>query len=139
MTGYNEWIPNVGVGPILFGTSAKQLVHEGVLIHVENNPYYPDDDDFRTADGRYVVEPDEFGNVTGIICEDDTFYKGTNLLGLSAEKADALFGPTPDGVEQMEMPGDTIQDARTYYDWGLILWFLDGRSVSASVWKDPGD
>jgi hypothetical protein len=139
-----EWVPKVRLGPIRFGENIQQYVDAGLLsfdppleelggvgsfIDEDDSITVTPDDGFPDGPVRWVVE--------GIQCDKSILFNGQELLGLSIEDVVKFFGREPDQFGEEFEVIDDIQIIAEFDDFGLVLWFVDGVSVSASI--DDGD
>lgn len=141
MTGSNyDWTPKVGVGSVRFGAPIDQYTKSGLLesrvILPELGPevHFVDDDE-----GIVVYVDDEgMGTVEIVACYRSLLYQSKELIGVTLDAAVDVLGRPPDEYEEgVEMFDETFQDIAYFDDLGLMLWFEDGVSVSASL--DDGD
>ena len=157
MNAQSEWTPGVGVGRYLLGAPIQKYVDDGFLVHrrwsdIIGNAdsfddeaagivVFPEDDD----DGNIIVPPGEggkFGIIDSLKCTKSLQYKNKELLGISLQAVISVLGvpPQSDG-EEFYLGEEDVQTTADFDDLGLILWFRDGLSVTASVMEviEDGD
>ena len=78
----NIWTPNVGVGPIKFGTPVSEYVESGLLARNVYPPELGGTDWYASQDGDPVVIVDENGAVDIVLCENEFLYRGRDLIGM---------------------------------------------------------
>ena len=120
------------VGPVRFGVDATQLIQNlnlRLVSHFDLRESHPDLteiaseadvcwDTYEVSAGatRISVTPD--GTVTSVLCCDELFLSGRNLLGLSLEEVRNILGEEDDFDEE--------HGALQYDELGITLWLNTG-------------
>ena len=126
-----EWIPNIGVGPVKFGTRVQPYIDDGTLRTSSDSD---DGDEYSYPDETLEVDADERSNVEFITKFERLVFGGKNLVGMTLHEVNILLGQEPDEVDDpIEFDDGDILKQISYVDLGLLISVRDDIVVNASV------
>ncbi|WP_193368239.1 HEAT repeat domain-containing protein [Pelagibius marinus] len=128
-----ELIPNISLGPFVFGTEIDEYVDRFAARFKEDPEAGPEE--WQTfslphSDDYLSVEEGVLVCVTGY---KGVIYKGVDLVGLTLAELEKLLGCPPDDIgPTVEYENGEVQTAYDFDDFGLGVWTADDKVVSVS-------
>jgi hypothetical protein len=114
------WIPGESVGPFRFGEEAEGVLVSYKLVKLEPDCQGASWDTYEIPAYKTKLYVED-GRIINVLCEDELYYRGVNLIGLSLEETRAFLGPEDEYVQKI-----SLGDAAYYHRLGLTLWIVDG-------------
>ena len=124
-----EWVPLVSIGGLRFNEPLSEDLGTLKLQRVEDSGYDSGDniDSFREEGGDTEIEL-ENGRVDTVYCRANFFFKGRDLIGLSAEEVMDIVGGNWE-LDEEDGDGRIFNED----DLEIMIWEADGAVWSIIV------
>ncbi|GAB4370190.1 MAG: hypothetical protein Kow00114_30420 [Kiloniellaceae bacterium] len=133
-----DWIlvPNVSVGPFVFGTPISAYVAAFGARQAEE----PDGSEKAPSDWLVYNLPDsdaflcaEDGRLVSVTAYEGVIYDGVDLIGLTIGDLEEHLGcPADEDGDPVEYDSGEVQVPHEFFDFGLQVWTVDDEVVSVS-------
>lgn len=126
-----EWVPNICYGEFFFGEDINKYIDVYNLIQDMETPDSTGWRQYRVP-GKEVYIEAEHGKVVSILCYEEFFYKGTNIISSSLDDLEKLLGSACADIGDSVVYFDGDEQTPVDFDpLGLQVWVDSSRQIQS--------